>query len=429
MKNKAFALKGNICYSKNRTELRTIRDGYVICEDGLSLGAYDALPPRCEGIAVTDCGDSLILPGLIDLHTHASQFVFRAVGLDLELLEWLESTAFPQEAKYADPEYAKAAYGLFVQDAVKGPNTRMNLFATRHVPATVALMDLLEESGLVAHVGKVNMDRNAPACLCEGSAQESADATCAWLEAIRGKYKNVSPILTPRFIPSCSDELLEMLGSIQNGYGLPVQSHLSENMAEIDWVKDLHPDCPCYGDAYQKYGLFETDGKTVMAHCVHCPDAELELMKKHGVFVAHCAQSNANLSSGMVPVRRYLDMGLKVGLGSDVAGGYTTSILRAMADSIQMSKMLWREKDQSLKPLTLEEAFYLATLGGGAFFGKVGSFERGYEFDAVVIDDAEYHRLIELSVKERLERAMYLSSDRHITAKYVKGREIKAWRQ
>lgn len=425
MSEKTFALKGDICYSKSPGELRILRRGYVLFRGGLCLGAFDSPPAEFGEITVKDYGDSLIIPGLVDLHTHAPQFVCRAKGLDRELLEWLESTAFPQEARYGELSYAEAAYKHFVADVVNGPNTRMCLFGTLHVPATKALMDMLEESGLVSFVGKVNMDRNAPAYLCESSAGESGDATVAWIKETLGRYRNVSPILTPRFIPSCSEELLGRLGSLQKGYALPVQSHLSENLSEIEWVKQLHPDCSCYGAVYDKYGLLPEGGRTIMAHCVHCPEEELRLLKDRDVFIAHCAQSNVNLSSGLVPLRSYLDRGMKVGLGSDVAGGYTTSILRAMADTIQMSKMYQCCGHPEEKPVTLKEVFHLATAGGGAFFGRVGRFERDYEFDAVVIDDSTYNPLIELSMEERLERAMYLSEGSHIVQKYVRGREIK----
>jgi guanine deaminase len=425
MNKKGFALKGCICYSKSMQELVTVKDGYVICEDGKSLGLYKSIPSAYEGMEVRDFTNSLIMPGMVDLHTHASQFVFRGAGLDFELLEWLETHAFPQEAKYGDPEFAREAYGLVVQDAVNGPNTRINMFATLHVDATLVLMDLFEKSGLVANIGKVNMDRNSPEYLCERSAQASAEATVSWIEKVKGKYRNVAPIITPRFIPSCSDELMRCLSDIQNKYGLPMQSHLSENLSEIDWVKRLHPDCTCYGDVYHRYGLFGNGCRTVMAHCVHCTEAELELMKRNGVFIAHCAQSNTNLSSGIAPVRKYIEQGLNVGLGSDVAGGFTTSIFRAIADTIQMSKLYWRLIDTRMKPLTLEEAFYLATAGGGAFFGKVGSFEKGYEFDAVILDDSKYHKVIDLTVKERLERAIYLSDHSHISGKYVRGCRVK----
>ena len=230
--------------------------------------------------------------------------------------------------------------------------------------------------------------------------------------------------MTPRFIPSCTDELMGRLKEIQRDFYLPVQSHLSENQGEIAWVKELCPWSEFYGDAYDHFGLFGGGVDTVMAHCVWPPEAEIARMKERGVYVAHCPQSNTNLSSGIAPVRTYLDQGMNIGLGTDVAGGTGESVFRAMADAIQVSKLRWRLTDDRLKPLTAQEAFYLGTKGGGAFFGKVGSFEPGYELDAVVLDDAELQHPQELDLAERLERLIYLSDDRHIAGKFVAGRRI-----
>ena len=218
---------------------------------------------------------------------------------------------------------------------------------------------------------------------------------------------------------------MEQLGKIQKAYNLPVQSHLSENHGEIELVKELCPDSKFYGDAYDKYDLFGKKAKTVMAHCVWSTDDEVERIKENAVFVAHCPASNMNLSSGIAPIRKYLDKGIKVGLGSDVAGGQTESIFRAITDCIQMSKMYWRHVEQDAKPITFEEAFYMATKGGGEFFGKVGSFEEGYEFDAVVLDDSSIVSPNELTIRGRIERAIYLSLDLvGITEKYVSGRKV-----
>ena len=238
------------------------------------------------------------------------------------------------------------------------------------------------------------------------------------------KFENVKPILTPRFTPSCSDELMEKLSEIQKRYHLPMQSHLSENFGEIAWVKELCPNTHFYGEAYSQFDLFGGDCPTIMAHCVHSSNEEIALMKKQGVYIAHCPQSNTNLASGISPARRYLDEGLHIGLGSDIAGGTSVSILRAMADAIQVSKLYWRLVDSSMKPLTVEEAFYMGTEGGGSFFGKMGSFKEGYEFDAVVLNDSTIPTPLKLSPKDRLERLIYLSDDRNITAKYVAGRKI-----
>ena len=203
-----------------------------------------------------------------------------------------------------------------------------------------------------------------------------------------------------------------------------MQSHLSENLSEIEWVKELCPYAEFYGDAYDHFGLFGADAPTVMAHCVYSTEEEIQRMKENGVYVAHCPESNENLSSGIAPVKRYLEEGLSVGLGSDVAGGSTENLFRAMAHAIQMSKMRWRLVDQKYPALKSEEAFYMATKGGGSFFGKVGSFEEGYEFDAVILDDSRLESSRQMCVKDRLERMIYLADEREVKAKYVRGNKI-----
>ena len=425
MENKTFALKGNIVYTKDKNELCINEQSYLVCENGKVRGIYKELPDELKNVPVEDMGDQLILPGLTDLHIHAPQYSFRGLGMDMELLDWLETNTFPEEAKYKDLEYAKKAYGIFAEQMRKSAATRACIFATIHKEATILLMDLMEESGLSTMIGKVNMDRNSPDYLCEPSAEASAQATREWLKAVADrKYKHTRPILTPRFTPSCTDELMELLKEIQTETHLPMQSHLSENPGEIAWVKELCPNTHFYGEAYSQFDLFGGDCPTIMAHCVHSSDEEIALMKKQGVYIAHCPQSNTNLASGISPVRRYLDEGLHIGLGSDIAGGTSVSILRAMADAIQVSKLYWRLVDSSMKPLTVEEAFYMGTEGGGSFFGKVGSFKEGYEFDAVVLNDSTIPTPLKLSPRDRLERLIYLSDDRNITAKYVAGRKI-----
>ena len=214
------------------------------------------------------------------------------------------------------------------------------------------------------------------------------------------------------------------LKEIQTKYDLPLQSHLSENPGEIEWVRELCPTSEYYGDAYAMFGLFGNDCKTVMAHCVYSDEREIRRMKDNGVFIAHCPESNMNISSGIAPVRTYLEEGMHVGLGSDVAGGATENMFTAMAHAIQASKLRWRLADQSLKPLTAPEAFYMATKGGGAFFGKVGSFEPGYELDAVVLDDSRLKHPQELTLDKRFERLIYMADDREIHAKYVRGSQL-----
>ena len=149
------------------------------------------------------------------------------------------------------------------------------------------------------------------------------------------------------------------------------------------------------------------------------------MMLERGTFVAHCPQSNSDLASGIAPIRQYLNRGIQVGLGSDVAGGHSYSIFEEMKEAIQVSKLRWRLVDQSLEPLTVQEAFYLGTKGGGAFFGKVGSLEDGYRFDAVVMDDSAIKYPRQLSIEERMERLIYLAEKSHVYAKYIDGRKVK----
>ena len=424
MNGPVFILRGNIVYSKDQNELNICEHGYLVCREGKVEGVYQTLPFRLGGNPIHDHGDCLIIPGLVDLHIHAPQYSFRGLGMDMELLEWLETNTFPEEAKYESPEYARKAYQIFADNMRKSATTRACIFGTVHREATLLLMDLMEKTGLDTMIGKVNMDRNCPDYIIE-ETEESAGETLEWIkDVLHRKYKNTRPILTPRFTPSCTDELMEELKKLQMRYGLPLQSHLSENPGEIAWVKELCPWAEFYGDAYDRFGLFGADCPTVMAHCVYSGEQEIERMKENGVFIAHCPESNMNVSSGIAPVRTFLEQGLHVGIGSDVAGGSTENLFRAMAHAVQSSKLRWRLTDDSLEALTAEEVFYMATKGGGAFFGKVGSFEKGYEFDAVVLDDTRLKHPQPLDVRSRLERMIYLADEREIRAKYVKGKEI-----
>jgi Cytosine deaminase and related metal-dependent hydrolases len=422
---KTIILKGNILHSISKDKIEVLDQHFLISEEGKVVGIFRDLPSKYEGQQVADYGNKLIIPGLVDMHIHAPQYAFRGLNMDLELLPWLNQNAFAEEMKYHDEEYATKAYAMFADDLINGATTRANIFATIHNSGTLILMEMLEKSGLKTLVGKVNMDRNAPDALCEKSAKQSVEDTKEWLKAC-SKFHHTKPILTPRFIPSCTDELMEGLGNIQRSEKLPVQSHLSENKSEIEWVSELHPETSTYGGAYEKYGLFGgVNCKTVMAHCVYSPDEEIQLMAKNDVFVAHCPNSNTNLSSGIAPVRKYLDAGVKIGLGSDVAGGFSASMLRAMSDTIQNSKLYWRLVDEKCTPLHLEETFFLATKGGGEFFGKVGCFDEGYEFDALVLDDADIPCPYELTSLQRLERIIYLGTYNNVVAKYVQGSKVK----
>ncbi len=418
---KSFIIKGDVVFTPDKDTMRTCRDHYLICQDGICAGVFEEIPKDLRELPLVDHSGKLIIPGLVDLHVHAPQFSYRGLGMDKELIDWLDTYAFPEESKFCDLAYAKEAYSYFVDALMRSATTRASIFGTIHREATELLMEALDACGMAAYVGKVNMDRHCPDTLCE---KNSAKETEQWLMETKDLYDNVKPILTPRFTPSCTDKLMAELGDLSKAYHVPVQSHLSENQGEIAWVKELCPWSECYGDTYDQVGLFDGDCPTIMAHCVYSGKKEIAMMKENGVYIAHCPQSNTNIASGIAPVRRYLDNDLRVGLGSDVAGGSQLSIMRAMTDAIQVSKLYWRLIDQKDKPLTVSEALYMATKGGGAFFGKVGSFEEGYAFDAVIIEDEQIKHPQPLTLEERLERILYLSDDRQIVSKYVAGRML-----
>ncbi|MEG1889929.1 MAG: amidohydrolase family protein [Clostridia bacterium] len=419
----SFVLKGDLAFTPSKEAFSTFSQGFLVCENGRISGVFPVLPACYDALPCLDFSNCLIVPGLSDTHLHAPQYAYRGLGMDLELLEWLNSHAFPEEARYQDMRYAQAAYSQFADALTHSATTRACVFATVHVPATLCLMEALEKRGFHGYVGKVNMDRNSPDDLCETNAQAALAATEEWL-ARTAAFAHVKPVLTPRFAPSCSDQLLRGLGAMHQKSGLPVQSHLSENPSEVQWVRELCPQASCYGDVYARFGLLDGDAQTVMAHCVYPTETEIALLREHKVLVSHCPASNMNLSSGIAPIRRYLQEGVRVSLGTDIAGGYDLSIFRAMADAVQVSKLLFRYGEEHPRPLTLSEAFYLGTKGGGSLFGKVGSFEPGYACDAVVLDDSALVSPCPLSVEQRVERAVYLDRDVQIKHKYIDGLQV-----
>ena len=414
--------KAHILFTKEKDHFEVFENGYIAVEDGIVLGVASNLKDLgCEGVEVTDFGNKLLIPAMNDMHVHAPQVHNQGVAMDLELLPWLQNYTFPEESKYADVHYAERMYRRFIHTQWLFGTMRSVVFATMHTDSTRVLMKLYQEAGMGAMVGKVGMNRNCPDTLTE-----EVDAYIAGQEALIAEFGDdnalVRPIITPRFVPSCTPELLKACGELASKYRLPVQSHLSENTSEIAWVAELEKESTSYGDAYNRYGLFGQT-PTIMAHCVWTNGGELELMKKNKVMVAHCPTSNFNLSSGLAPVRTFLDEGLPIGLGSDISGGHDLNMFRMLVYAIQVSKMHYQH-DKSKAFLTLPEIFWIATKSAGSFFGKVGSFEPGYEFDALVIDDEVLHP-DEYSLLHRLERFIYVGDDRQILHRFCRGQIIE----
>ena len=423
MMNKIY--KAHILFTKEQSRFEVLENGYVAVDaEGCVLGVAPdlvSLNVECPDAEVIDFGDRLLIPAMNDLHVHAPQYRNQGIAMDLELLPWLQNYTFPEEMKYASLDYAERMYRRFIRDLWRFGTMRACVFATIHTESTRLLMRLFQEAGMGALVGKVAMNRNCPEELSE-SVEAMVQGYESLIAAARSPLPSlVRPIITPRFIPSCTPEMLRACGQLAAKYQLPVQSHLSENKDEIALVAELEPESTCYGDAYDRYGLFGQT-PTVMAHCVWTDGEELELMKRRGVMVAHCPTSNLNIASGLAPVRMFLEEGIPVGLGSDISGGHDLNIFRMMVYAIQVSKMYYQQ-NHDRKFLTLSEVFWIATKSAGSFFGRVGSFEPGYEFDALVINDSDLNH-DNYTLLERLERYIYLGDDRQIEHRFCRGKEI-----
>ena len=414
-------IQGNIVYSPKLGELVTLPHGALVLDDKGVV--TDVLPaaPRGADAEYIDYGDMLLMPSFVDMHLHAPQYPMLGMGMDLPLMEWLNTYTFKTEARFADNDYARRTYRRLANDLITGGTTRVCMFSSLHTDATLILMEELEKAGVTGYVGKVNMDRNGGATLQE-TTEESKRETLRWLDECK-RFEHIKPILTPRFTPSCTDELMAWLGKLSEERGLYVQSHLSENGGEIAFVKELHPDCDQYWETYDKYGLCKDH--TVMAHCVHSDERERAALLKHNVVVAHCAGSNINICSGVAPIRTMLREGIWVTLGSDIAGGAILAMNRVITMSIRASKILYMQTDGEDDFLTVDEGYYLGSTAGHRYFGADGGFAKGRPLHAIVVDDGVLAEPVrELTLRERFERSIYLMDKSAIRAVWSDGRRV-----
>lgn len=408
--------KGNIIYTKNKDNFEILENGFILEEDGVIIEVDKNLSEKYSNVEIIDYSGSLLIPGFVDLHFHAVQYGNLGIGLDEELLNWLNIYTFKEEEKFSDLAYARLIFEEALNHIIRNGTTRVAFYSSIHEEATELLMELCEEKGIGAFVGKVNMDRNTSENLLENT-EKSFEITKRLINKSTDKVKS---IITPRFVPSCSEELMDMLGNLAQT-GLPVQTHISENESEIKWVEALHPEAKNYLDVYDKCNLI--GDKTILAHCVYCTDDEKDIIKERGSFVAHCPAANYNLTSGIMDVKDYIDRGVKVGLGTDVGAGHTASIKDVMVLAIQMSKtnrMINRESPT----ISFSEAFYLATKGGGEYFGNVGSFEKGYDLDMLVVESDYLTNQRGITILEKLQKFIYSGDDRMIIARYCQGEKL-----
>ncbi len=277
-----------------------------------------------------------------------------------------------------------------------------------------------EKAGVTGFVGKVNMDRNAAPYLQE-TCEESVRETLRWLDECT-KFSKVKPIITPRFIPSCTDELMTALGVIIDHTNLPVQSHLSEDLGEVNWVHTLQPGFSDEWEVYNQFHMWKP--KTVMAHCLYCSENERAAIKRAGVTMVHCPDSNTGVRAGVATVRKWLNEGLQVVLGSDIAGGCKLSILDVAAEAIRVSKHRWMQTEGKEEYLSIGEAFYLATSAGQEYFNEKPGFHAGAKIHAVVLKNNFLPKVCSTTVKERLERILYINDVNTIGAVFSEGEKV-----
>ncbi len=415
-------IKSNFIDAKDIDTLNVFENHYMLIEDGKIVNLVNKLDDDWQSVPLEVYDNSFIIPAFVDIHTHVSQFNNRGLGIDMQLLNWLNTYTFPEESRFAQTGYRQATFKRLINALWQNGTLSSVVFSTIHKDAAIELASLFETAGLRSYVGKVNMDSNSPDYYIEITEQSLKD-TIDFVEATKDN-KRAKPIITPRFAPSCSSDLLKGLGEIAEQYDLPVQSHLSENKKEIEWVAELFPNSSTYTDVYADHGLLRSGNKTIMAHSIWLDEHEKQLLKDRQVIVAHCPHSNGNLASGIAPVAELLSRGITVGLASDISGGHELFMGKVIQLAITYSNLYWAHIDKKHQRLSFENAFYMATRVGGKFFGNIGDFNAGRFADFLVIDDFALHDQRQRGLKERLQRFIYCGDDRQIVARYVAGKRL-----
>ncbi|POF30849.1 guanine deaminase [Roseibium marinum] len=340
-----------------------------------------------------------LLPGFVDLHIHAPQYPQLGNALDVPLEVWLQKYTFPLEARYADTAFARRAYTVLVDDLVASGTTTAVYYGTIHDEANRLLADICIGKGQRALIGKVAMDNPAecPDYYRDASVGAAVEGTIGLIEHIRNHPDNalnrVMPVVTPRFIPSCTDDLLSELGAIAASHDCHVQTHCSESDWEHGYVQARHGVSDT--DSLDRFGLLRRG--SVLGHANFISAADMERIRARQAAVAHCPLSNAYFAGSVFPLKAALEKGLHVGLGTDIAGGPAGTMLDSARSAVTASRMLETGTDPELGPdqrsgrggarIDFRTAFHLATAGGGAALGlPVGQFAPGYQFDAVLID-------------------------------------------
>ncbi|MDX3906418.1 MAG: guanine deaminase [Pigmentiphaga sp.] len=401
-------------------------DALVVLEDGkiAEAGPYDRLRSRVEGaMPVAHYPDALILPGFVDTHIHYPQTqMIGAFGE--QLLEWLNKYTFVTEQQFADRSHAGLVSELFLRELLRAGTTTAAVYCTVHPESVDAFFEASQRFGTRMIAGKVLMDRNAPDALTD-TAESGYEQSKALIEKWHGRGRQLYCI-TPRFAATSSDAQLQAAARLWREHpGTYVQTHLSENLGEVDWIAQLFPDCGDYFEVYRRAGL--AGPRAIFAHAVHVSEEELCACHRAGAALAHCPTSNLFLGSGLFRLfdAKRADRPVRVGLGTDIGAGTAFSQLQTLNEAYKVAAL-------NQTPLTAAHAFYLATRGGAQALyldDRLGAIEPGYEADLVVLDlkctplmDFRMRYCAELD--ERLFVLMTLGDDRAVRATYVAGRPV-----
>jgi len=399
-------------------------DGLLVVTDGLVQAAGDAsiLSKTLPGdTAVTDYRGKLIVPGFIDCHVHFPQLdIIGSFGE--QLLDWLNRYAYPAEAKFADPEHAREVAVAFVDELLRNGTTTALVFGTVHAHSADAIFAAAEAKGMRLVAGKVLMDCNCPEELRDDPASAYADSK-ALIEKWHGKGR-LGYAITPRFALTSSAEQLEAAGRLAAEYpDAWVHTHLAENMAEVAAIAQRFPQSRSYLDVYDGFGLVRD--KSVFAHCLHLDHEDRKCMANSGAAAAFCPTSNLFLGSGLFDLPAMRAAGVSSGLGTDVGGGTSLSLLRTASEAYKVLHL----QEHALPAM---QALYLATLGAAEALhldDYIGNFAPGKEADFVVLDYAGSNLTARRcaaagSIEEKLFALMTLADDRNVAATHVMGRLV-----
>ncbi len=402
-------------------------DAIVVMEDGkiVQAGAASQILPTLGDVPVKAYTDSIIVPGFIDSHVHYPQTEMIAAYGE-QLIDWLNNYTFIAEQGFASKDHAAEVAEVFIKEQFRNGVTSSTVYCTIFPQSVDALFEEAAKHNMRVMAGKVCMDRNAPPELLD-TAQRAYDESKAliqkWHKNGRAEY-----VITPRFIPTSTPEQMEAVGALAMEFpDTLIQSHVSENVNEVAWVKELCPEAQDYTDAYAKYGLLRD--RAIYGHGIHLTERELNVFSETGAAIAHCPTSNFFLGSGCLNVKKLknADRPVRIGLATDLGAGTSFSILQTMNEAYKAAQM-------NKAPYSSLHAFYLASRGTAEALrlsDKIGSIEPGMEADLAVINlkstpIIDYRMRYAKSLEEVLFIQMTLADDRAIAATYVAGKEVYA---